>query len=201
MKRIRRWLFIALLVTSIVTCLISAILWPVSYHVEYSVFVSRGSWNFDAWERQGKIGFDLSHFLSRVAVEGSPDVHYGWDRKSPPYESFFDDQWGIGSNGWSAWAFGFVIGDGTGSAPPTRNRFLQIPFYFVIVSTGLFNAIVIGRHYILRKRSSLPNACSTCGYDLRSTPDRCPECGAMPLKMKAIQTEPLAGDRVWDRNW
>jgi hypothetical protein len=59
-----------------------------------------------------------------------------------------------------------------------------VPYWFPTVCTGLASA------WLLRRRLRLgrfgPGLCARCGYDLRATPDRCPECGepSMPAAAK-----------------
>ena len=54
-----------------------------------------------------------------------------------------------------------------------------IPLWFLIVSTAVA-PILRARSAIRRRRRVKLNLCRTCGYDLRATPERCPECGAVP---------------------
>lgn len=51
------------------------------------------------------------------------------------------------------------------------------PYWMPLVVSGVATAFVLAP--LCRRRRSLPGVCATCGYDLRATPDRCPECGSI----------------------
>lgn len=57
-----------------------------------------------------------------------------------------------------------------------REFFLLLPCWFIALPAGVSPAIWMFR--TLRRRVSVgTNHCTRCGYDLRASPDRCPECG------------------------
>lgn len=72
----------------------------------------------------------------------------------------------------------------TGQIAPTgkpwaRQGTVAAPHWFVIV----LSAVLPGLWFHRRRRAgygSRRGLCRSCGYDLRATPDRCPECGAVP---------------------
>ena len=49
-----------------------------------------------------------------------------------------------------------------------------VPLWFLIALSGILPA---GRlvEFFRRQNRKLPGQCHACGYDLRATPDRCPE--------------------------
>jgi hypothetical protein len=52
-----------------------------------------------------------------------------------------------------------------------------IPFFGVLLVITLVWALV---RRLRRAQSPPTGLCLVCGYDLRATPERCPECGAIP---------------------
>lgn len=101
-----------------------------------------------------------------------PDVHEsGWIRDPVP-RSFFD-----GSNARPTWIgrFGF---DMTRSRSKTYEfDRVVLPYWFIAVCLGIWPLVGIARRL---RHHTRPGTCAKCGYDLRATPNRCPECGTVP---------------------
>jgi hypothetical protein len=66
-------------------------------------------------------------------------------------------------------------------ADETALRFwgLTLPYWMLVLASAPLPVLRIARSR-RRARRRAQSRCQTCGYDLRATPDRCPECGAVP---------------------
>ena len=63
-------------------------------------------------------------------------------------------------------------------------RYVQAPWWALVVLTGIGPAVWFATLW-RRFRRRQPGCCASCGYDLRATPERCPECGAEPKSRDA----------------
>ena len=82
-----------------------------------------------------------------------------------------------------------LVYDGTDfPIPCIFKRIVVIPWWFVVTLLSILPALQI-KPILRRRRRAMrlrQNLCVHCGYDLRATPWRCPECGAVPeLAMKS----------------
>ena len=60
---------------------------------------------------------------------------------------------------------------------------VAVPHWFLVLAAGAAPAVrgaKWARRVVHRRRLARAGLCARCGYDLRATPGRCPECGAAP---------------------
>ena len=84
------------------------------------------------------------------------------------------------SNSFMVW-LGFKLIYGT-AAPGFSYWGFELPDWFlavILAAIGLFT----WRKIALKQHRRTHGLCLSCGYDLRATPERCPECGAMRAEL------------------
>jgi hypothetical protein len=66
--------------------------------------------------------------------------------------------------------------------PMSEMRIVAVPYWFLLALATPLPArwFLRGLRSRRRRRLAAAGRCTACGYDLRGTPDRCPECGATP---------------------
>jgi hypothetical protein len=78
----------------------------------------------------------------------------------------------------------FVRGLATVNSFPLREDRLTclsvvLPAWFLVCLLGILPAYVWTSHFLTTRKRRRMGLCPKCGYDLRATPDRCPECGTV----------------------
>jgi hypothetical protein len=169
----------ALLLLSVVLCVGTAALWVRSYQRWESVEFARR--------------YQLSSVLGGVHYRGysGDNGMLFWAYSAPIPTGFL---WDSGEQYWlavrrrAAWGFIFARGDQTsfygnrlGPLPPSYIA-VRIPYWAILAAAAFLPGVqtLAGlRRKIGRRRRRVEGCCNTCGYDLRATPERCPECGTV----------------------
>ena len=186
MKRLLRILLNTATTLSLVLCGGMVALWGRGFCAEDTVTLTWTTHNGSAtkWKalslnsKFGQLRFDYED--SDLALASAPfrseplPPHANWEDHAVPL-------WNASGFGYGAWRLPYSVP----IEPPwpipnyeSRNRYLLLPVYlFVIVFAVLPAGAAIARRRA--RRHHRLGLCAVCGYDLRATPDRCPECGTI----------------------
>jgi hypothetical protein len=173
-REMLRRLFTVGSAVSLVLCLATCLLWVRS--LNYADDVVKGCWEFSTGNGTIEIDQTLSDSGSLLS---STTMAYRSDRLQNLRggSGSIRERWpglpGFSLGQLSVPAFGLST-DPNEVFPDITTRYIVLPLWSVVALFGLFPAVYFSRR---RRRGENTGMCDFCGYDLRATPDRCPECG------------------------
>ena len=186
---------------SLMLCVATVVLWARSYWVGEAVWYTAsaagpGTHERREWIANQSAGGILACYSVRV-VRGPPDLVGGlpphsdrvgwsynrWDAAGPGYPTYSYRQPGGTLSRWASWGrndVAFFVPDGRWI--DNREGVVVVPHAALVAAFVLLGlpAIVATRRASVQRRRRRDGRCLRCGFDLRATPDRCPECGAVP---------------------
>jgi len=166
---VRRRLLNLAAAVSLVLCVTTVVIWARSY------------WVTDTFEW-------ASHYRTRfVAITGGRvllQVNHG-PSATKEFEPVDHDAYVLRANDRSGmgrpWRFGGFWIENLAFAPSGSNPAslpytdVVVPLYALVLASLILPGATLRR--VIRERTHRAGVCPACGYDLRATPDRCPECG------------------------
>jgi hypothetical protein len=175
-----RRLFTLLSALSLVLCAATITMWVRSYYV-------RDDWIFrNLVERHAtEANFAGSAHYSDVVLDADrggfwlPWEHQfiSSDRELPRWEhhSLPSSETFLGPSLWNRLGFAYH------PAPcQLEGGDIAAPAWFIVLLTAV---LPVTRIVIWKRRRHRAGLCPACGYDLRATPERCPECGTVPKRV------------------
>jgi hypothetical protein len=165
-RRLARILLNALTALSLILFAATAVLWVRGYFT-YEMIGYQGNWK-RAWIESSSGSLAIFVVSSSEPFDEIP----GW------YWRIFGVPEPMGLS-WGRFGFGVV----SRRLGPRHVRAAFAPSWSVALITAALPAVCIFRR--TRKRRLAPGLCPTCGYDLRATPERCPECGTLAASRRS----------------
>jgi hypothetical protein len=128
-----------------------------------------------------ELGVSRAELFAGVSHRLDPQGHYaagkqGWSCKALPSTDLVAGAPMLFPDAHSPVA-GFFFGESKGQA--FERKMILLPMWFVVAVFALLPLAAGTRLVRRRRRARRLNTghCIACGYDLRASPDRCPECG------------------------
>lgn len=180
MKRFRRWMFNGLAAGSALLLAATCVLWVRSYRREDAVPFTRQGVRWELVSTSGRFALDNApqqaverrQWWQNVSVAQSDyDAHLAtWNG----YNGAPDTK---GQRLWQSYQHAALMPQVR--TPPIRH---SLPYYIPFAATlplPILASLRLTHTRRLRHRRK-QGRCLDCGYDLRATPGRCPECGSVP---------------------
>lgn len=169
----RRLIFTVWSAFSMLVLLVAAAMWVRSYYWWDSAAWPTGTSNALSVSSQfGGIDFLESYYVANRYFGFRPQRPAKFQRNSvrcDPYRPY-----------WRLDTANAVLGFYYDYLPNLYRRLL-IPYWAIT----LVSAVCPIAWLLTRRRTLKAGCCSRCGYDLRATPDKCPECGR-PVKRPSV---------------